>query len=141
AGETVEGLFRRIGGIIKTCHSPHLIFIMTGINNVASGDLDFIDTYRGVCNKLFDAYPSAKIFIHSLLPNRLPWISPDFLQSVNRSIKKLAQETGVEYLDLYPEFLDKDDTPSKAYFLDDGVHLSQKGYAIWSDVLATVINR
>ncbi|MGD0887182.1 MAG: GDSL-type esterase/lipase family protein [Thermodesulfovibrionales bacterium] len=141
AGETVQGLLFRIRGILNTYRSPDLIFIMTGINNVAGDDLDFIDTYKRVCKQLLDGYPSARIFINSLLPNLLPWISADSLRSVNRSIGKLAEESGAEYLDVYPAFLDEEGNPVRDYLLDDGVHLSDKGYAVWADMLEMVINR
>jgi len=141
AGETVEGLLFRITGMLKTYHSPDLIFIMTGINNVAGKDLDFIDTYRRVCKQLLDGYPGVRIFINSLLPNLLPWMSADSLRSVNRSLEKLAKENEAEYLNVYPAFLDKEGNPVRDYLLDDGVHLSEKGYAVWADMLEMVINR
>jgi lysophospholipase L1-like esterase len=38
----------------------------------------------------------------------------------------------VEYLDLFSLFMGHDSAPIKDYLLDDGVHLSNKGYIVWS---------
>jgi lysophospholipase L1-like esterase len=68
-------------------------------------------------------------------------MSADSLRSVNRSLEKLAKENEAEYLNVYPAFLDKEGNPVRDYLLDDGVHLSEKGYAVWADMLEMVINR
>ena len=68
AGESVEGLLFRLDGIIKAYTEAELIFIMTGINNIAMEDFDFFDSYRGIISKLSAAYPNARVFVHSLLP-------------------------------------------------------------------------
>jgi lysophospholipase L1-like esterase len=46
AGESVEGLLSRLDGIIKTYPEADLIFIMTGINNIAMEDFDFLVLQR-----------------------------------------------------------------------------------------------
>ncbi|MBI5057453.1 MAG: GDSL family lipase [Nitrospirae bacterium] len=139
AGESVEGLLARTGRTIETHPDADLIFIMTGINNVAMEDFDFLGPYRQIINKLSSAYPNARTFIHSLLPVLVDFIADESIRSVNSSIKALAKDTGVEFLDLYKLFIDDQGKPVKEYLLDDGVHLSGKGYDVWCGELAQII--
>ncbi len=141
AGETVEGLFSRLPGIIRRYPSADLIFIMTGINNVAMEEFDFLDPYRKVLEGLAASYPHSRIFIHSLLPAVLPWIGNSSIQEVNRALKKVAEEKGTGYIDLYSRFVDEKGGPMKEYLLPDGVHLSDRGYAVWAEALEGIIEQ
>lgn len=141
AGETVEGLLSRIDGITREYPHFDLVFIMTGTNNVAMEDFDFMYPYREIIEKLSAAYPKTKIFIHSILPVILEWITDEDIQRANRSIKKMAKATGVEFLDIYKLFVDIEGKALKDYLLEDGVHLSNKGYAVWTDALDRIVNQ
>ncbi len=140
AGESVEGLLSRLDRIIKTYPEADLIFIMTGINNIAMEDFDFLDSYRQIIAKLSVAYPEAKMFIHSLLPVLVDFISNDSILNVNDAIKTLAIGMRVEFVDVQKHFIDNRGNPNKDYLLDDGVHLSDEGYNVWSGILEEIIN-
>ena len=101
AGESVEGLLSRIDRITTHHPSADLIFIMTGINNVAMEDFAFFDSYKKIIERLSNAYPDARIFIQSLLPILVDFIPDVSIRNVNVSLKELARETGVDYLELY----------------------------------------
>jgi len=87
------------------------------------------------------AYPNANMFIHSLLPVLVDFISNDSILNINDSIKALAGEMRVEFVDVHKYFIDKQGKPVKDYLLDDGVHLSGEGYNVWSGALEEIINR
>ncbi|MEK6582257.1 MAG: GDSL-type esterase/lipase family protein [Nitrospirota bacterium] len=141
AGETVEGLLSRIDRITKEHPSADLIFIMTGLNNIAMDDFGFLGSYKKILEKLSPAYPSAKIFMHSILPVIVDFISNETIKNVNKSLEKLAVETDIEFLDIYNLFIDKKGRAIKDYLLDDGVHLSDKGYEVWAEVVEEVIEQ
>ena len=140
AGESVEGLLSRVMKIRDICPEADMIFIMTGINNVAMGDTEFIGFYRMIIEKLSSAYPDAKIFINSLLPTAVDFIQNDSVRGVNGSLKKLAEDTGAQYLDIYYLFVDEEGMAQGDYLSADGVHLSNRGYEVWSDELDGIIN-
>jgi len=140
-GETVEGLLSRINGIIREYPHADLIFIMTGTNNVAMEEYDFLDAYREIIEKLSAAYPKAVIYVHSILPIMLEWIAGEDIQRVNQSIKEMTGKTGAGFLDIYRLFTDQEGKAVKDYFLEDGVHLSDKGYSVWTGVLEKMVNK
>lgn len=141
AGETVEGLHSRIARITRKYPSPDLVLIMTGINNVAMEDFGFFKSYRGIVEALSSAYPDARIVLHTLLPTLLSWIPNQRIQEVNRSLHEIAHEMNTEFLDLNSIFIDPQGNPIKDYLFPDGVHLSEKGYLRWAEVLTQIIDR
>jgi len=141
AGEMVEGLLRRIGSITDKYDSADLIFIMSGLNDVAMEEFGFINSYREIIIRLKSAYPDARICINSLLPTSVDFISNTSIWDINGSLKDLADESGIEYLDIYRDFTHDDGRVIREYLLADGVHLSDKGYEVWSGLLEEVVTR
>jgi lysophospholipase L1-like esterase len=139
AGESVEGLLARVVRVKEVCPEAEMIFIMSGINNVAMGDTEFIEFYRIILEKLYSSYPDAKVFIISLLPVLADFISNESVWHVNESLKTLAQDVNAEYLDINSRSVDTKGRPVREYLLADGVHLSREGYDVWSNVIEQVI--
>ena len=133
AGETVEGLYARLPVVYTQLDVPDTIFIMSGINNLAMGHRKFITTYRKIVRGLKKQYKSPRIYVHSLLPVLFPWISNDEIRGINMQLKKMADAEKVDYLDVYSLFLDHEGQTIADYLLEDGVHVSEKGYRVWSN--------
>lgn len=136
AGETVEGLYSRLQVLYTQLDTPDAIFIMSGINNLAMGHRKFITTYRKIVRGLKKQYKSPKIpkiFVQSLLPVLFPWISNEEIRGINLQLKEMADAEKVGYLDIYALFLDPEGRTVAAYLLEDGVHVSEKGYSVWSN--------
>jgi lysophospholipase L1-like esterase len=138
AGETVEGLLGRLKHITMNHPGADLIFIMTGANNIAMEDYDFFAPYGKIIDSLKRSYPDANIYIHSVLPILLDWVSGSSIEAVNRSIKELAADREVEFIDIHNDFT-TDGQVITDYLLDDGVHLSNEGYEVWSSVIDRII--
>jgi lysophospholipase L1-like esterase len=136
SGETVEWLMERIPRIIEKHPKADMIFLQSGINNVAMEDSGFIAEYRKVVERLRAAYPAAKVYITSLLPTLLPFISPDEIVRLNMLLRELVVETGCTYLNVHTAFM-QGDLPSLLSM--DGIHLSQRGYEVWADIVEKVI--
>lgn len=141
AGETVEGLLLRTGRIISGHSEPDIVFLMTGINNVAMEDYEFAGDLKEIVLRLKAAWPKAEIFVHSLIPVVLEWVRPEDILKTNLKIKAVAEETGTGYIDIYGFFLDESGLVREELFLPDGVHLGEKGYALWSEALKQIIGK
>ena len=141
AGETVEGLYSRLPGIIAKVPLPDFIFVMSGINNLAMEDRAFIKPYGSLIERLKRAWPSAHIYIHSLLPVGTPFLSNDDVREMNSELRALAARERVGYADVHSLFLDEIGTPNASCLLEDGVHLSDEGYRVWSARIEEIIVR
>jgi lysophospholipase L1-like esterase len=136
AGETVEGLLARLDGAIEKHPSADIVFLQTGLNNVAMEDTGFIDSYRTILKRLSSSYPYARIYVTSLLPTLFEEISPEVITRINESLRTLAQEGGALYLDIHSLILKRGVGDC---LLQDGVHLNDTGYEVWAAALEDVI--
>ncbi|MFO0754096.1 MAG: GDSL-type esterase/lipase family protein [Thermodesulfovibrionales bacterium] len=132
AGETVDGLLGRMDRVLLALHDPDLVFVMSGINNIAMEDREIAGPYKKVINKLVSSYERAAIVVQSILPVELSWVDNGVIRELNASLRELALTYRAGYLDLHPLFLDPSGKPDRSLLLGDGVHLSEKGYAVWS---------
>jgi len=139
AGETVGGLRSRLKRIMAHIQPPDKVFIMTGINNLAMGDDDILDDYRAIVRAISSLYPAAAIYVQSLLPVLFPYITNEDIGKMNAKLRDMAAEQGSVFLDLHAEFLDEKGRPVPAYLLDDGVHVSDTGYRVWSAELERLL--
>ena len=132
SGERVEELLHRMPSIHAEVKDPDCIFLMTGINNIGMGTYDIIDTYRQVVLDLATQYKSSKLVIQSILPITLAWIDISRIKDINLQLKEIAHEFNAAYLDVHTLFVDTQGNPRTECLQEDGVHLSSKGYEVWS---------
>ena len=136
SGETVEGLLVRVDRILpaiqKGGRDPDFIFVMTGINNIAMEDYEIMASYRAVITAIAGSFSKSRLVIQSILPVRIHWIDNTIIRQLNESLKQMAKDFKAEYLDLYSIFISAGSEPKKECLLDDGVHVSDKGYEVWS---------
>ncbi len=136
AGETVEGLLSRITRDLGGWPVPDFVFIMSGANNVAMEETGFIGEYRETINRIKAKAPGAKVYIHSILPMLLPWVTHEMVTHINGYLRKLAEETGAGYLDVNSLFVE---AGVRECLVEDGVHISERGYEIWSKMIEGII--
>lgn len=132
SGETAEGLLARRERVRAQITSPDFIFLMTGINNIASEQHDIIQPYREIVRNLTTWYKQATVVVQSILPIALAWIDNRMIQDLNGQLDEIAHEMGATYLDVYAMFVDSRGKPISGYLSDDGVHLADKGYDAWA---------
>ncbi len=132
SGETVERLLARRERIRAQIDNPDFIFLMTGINNIASEQYDIVPPYREIVRNLATWYKQATVVVQSILPIDVTWIDNTVIKDANRHLEQIARALGAEYLDVYTLFVDAHGRPKKGYLSDDGVHLADKGYDAWT---------
>ncbi|MEJ2696497.1 MAG: GDSL-type esterase/lipase family protein [Candidatus Sulfobium sp.] len=135
AGEPVEGLLGRMSDIRTAIVRADLVFVMTGINNIAMEDYDIIPRYEKVLDTLVSDSAGAEIVIQSILPVRLPWVDNAEIEKINSDLEKTARGMKVRYFDIYHLFVDAGGNPVREYLSEDGVHLSARGYEVWSGAI------
>lgn len=146
SGEKSTGLRDRLYLLDQT--SPEAVFIMVGINDLIWGgsEANVVYNVRKMVDYLHQTHPQTRVVVQSILPHggematwegrdRLVTIPPDQIRTVNVQLKAVAAETGAEFLDLYPLFVNGDGY-LRADLTTDGLHLNQDGYMVWRTALA-----
>jgi lysophospholipase L1-like esterase len=139
SGERVEELLDRLDRIHARIDEPDILFIMTGINNIAMDDYEITGYYRAVIERLTSWYPRTMIVIQSLLPVDLHWIDNGIINGLNLSLQGIADAFKTEYLNVYSHFVNQEGRLIPSYLLDDGVHISDEGYSVWASVVAAYL--
>jgi lysophospholipase L1-like esterase len=132
SGETVDELLARLEYIRSLVDNPDYIFIMSGINNIANQQFRILEPYREVVRNLTKCYKKSKVVVQSILPVDLPWINNNIIIDINLNLEKIAIEYASWYLDIYRNFVDSNGNIKKGYLSNDGVHLANRGYAVWA---------
>ncbi len=146
SGENSGGLRNRLYLLDDT--SPEAVFIMVGINDLVWGGskADLVYNVRRMIDYLRQTHPQTRVVVQSILPHggetatwegrdRLATIPPDLIRQVNDQLKLVAAETGVDFLNLYPLFVNGDGY-LRADLTTDGLHLNENGYMVWRTALA-----
>lgn len=141
SGETVEALISRRDSIRSRIENPDIIFLMTGINNIANQQYDIFAPYREIVRNLTTWYRKSAVIVQSILPVDLTWISNNIIRDTNRRLEQIAREYEAGYLDLYAMFVDDDENAKAGYLQDDGVHLSNRGYEVWANNVETFLRK
>ena len=132
SGETVQELLARSSSVVERGTEPDWLFVMSGINNVAMEDFGFLPAYGELLDNFRDGFPSAKLVACSLLPVRLSWVASSTLPRMNEGIKKVTELSGAFFFDIHDSFLADDGLADRRFLLEDGVHISDAGYAHWA---------
>ncbi len=134
AGDTTDGLLYRLHYTLDK--GPTTIIMMIGINDLLQG-VPLQQVKEGYA-RLLDALEKID---HLILLSNLPVSMMPQTQQINEDVialnyflKQKAKESGALYIDLYKAFSDVKGGLIEAYTLD-GVHLNEKGYAVWEEVL------
>lgn len=135
SGDTAAGTIRRLSLFSRT--RPDTIHVMLGINDLRRGvsDAQLLNDQRYIMRRLRQQHPQAQIVVHSILPTRLDYLRSDRIQPINRQLEAIAQQEGVQFLDLQPYFADAEGN-LRTDLTTDGLHLNPQGYAMWYRVLS-----
>ena len=137
-----EGLYNRIDQIIEL--RPKMVFIMIGINDIKENvAIDQTKQYcKLTCEKIKNELPNTQIYLLSILPT----MTADEQQvnnicSINKWYELYCRDNQqIEYVNLYPLYLDDLGKPNESLYSKDGVHLNGDGYKVWVEAVSTYID-
>lgn len=134
-GETVGGWLHLTSLAVSRCPSPDYLVVMLGANNLWQQDFTFCGAYRELIDEFRRLYPQTRIVVCSLLPHELSWLAPSAIPRLNDALRQIVEEGGDLFVDVCSAFL----LDPAGCFLEDGVHVSQKGYGKWCESLSGVL--
>ena len=141
SGDTSEGVYDRLDPVVKGKTAK--IFILIGINDISRGiEVEtIVQNMKRIVEKIQTESPKTKIYIQSILP-----VNPDFgmfkghqkpqlIKEINQQYQNIAKEYKVNYINLYPHFLEEGTDRMNEKYTNDGLHLLGEGYLLWSEII------
>lgn len=134
--DETKGVLNRIDEVVN--RNPKEVFILIGINDIQSKVEK--DVFQKNIEKVVDSFDkdSTTVVLQSILPiNNKAFhnkISNGRVHQFNEVLQKIAEEKGIQYIDLHRHFEDEKGQLKKELTVD-GIHLNGKGYDIWMNNL------
>jgi lysophospholipase L1-like esterase len=125
-------------------YSPRLIVFYAGDNDIESGKSpqQVSGDFQAFAKLVHDSLPETRIVYLPIKPSIARWPKWSQMQAVNSSVAQLSQSgERIIYVDTSTPMLGDDGKPRAELFLDDGLHLNAKGYALWSETLGPALHR
>lgn len=126
----------RASEALITRHAPRAVVIYAGTNDLALGVSATVtlDRLRCLRHRIGARLGwSLPVLFVSVAPNPSRWAGWSVAQAFNASVQALAaQDPGLVYVDVATPFLATGSPPDAGLFVADGLHLSARGYALWT---------
>lgn len=125
-------------------YQPQLIVFYAGNNDIKAGKppeevaADFVK-FKDVVHK---ALPETKMLYISIHPSVSRWSLDAEMRKANTLIQKqCGKDKRLTFVSIYKEMLGKDGTPNKELLHDDMLHLSPKGYELWTKKITPYLDK
>lgn len=119
-------------------HKPRAIVFYAGDNDIAAGkspEKVFAD-YQTFVARIHKDLPETKIVYVAIKPSIRRWNLVGSMREANRMIEEFSsKEELLEYVDVDSPMIGDDGRPREELFLQDGLHLSDEGYRIWTELV------
>lgn len=139
-GQDIKGMLMRTDQI-KDVH-PKKIFIMAGVNSLWYTKHDFEESYERLINKIRSENRNSQLYVLNILPEcdgkGGKSSNNQIIRERNYFIKKIAEKIGIECIDLYTVYADRNGQLPMSMSVD-GLHLKPNAHSIMYKELSPYI--
>ena len=128
---------------IATIYKPRTIVLYAGDNDIAGKKTpeQVLEDYIDFIILVREHLPQTKIIYLSIKPSPSRWSMWNDMRQANRLIKMYTDSDNMQYYaDTATPMLDSQGKPLGDLFVDDSLHLSKKGYDLWSEILKPILD-
>jgi len=125
-------------------HRPKTVVFFAGGNDIAAGKTaeTVADDFKQFVAKVHDDLPDTRILVIAIKPSIARWHMVDTIRDANARIEAFTRMVDrVEFVDVFPAMIGNDGTVRTDLFVKDGLHLNDKGYALWTSILMPYLSR
>ena len=137
-GSTLEACVHFFHRILKPYH-PQQLVIYAGDNDLGDGKKpDEVFTYfKKLCKLIVNEYVNTKVFYISIKPSIARWEINDQIKHTNALIEQAihTRYRQINFINIYNSMINEQGMPIPELYIEDGLHLSLKGYNVWKQVL------
>lgn len=123
-------------------YEPRLIFVYEGDNDVASGKSParVFGDFREFVGRVKERLPGTRVAFLAIKPSRARWDYVHEMREVNALVEQRAKvDSAVVFVDTFSPMLGESGEPMDSLFVDDRLHLSPRGYAVWREIVREIL--
>ena len=123
---------------------PSMVVVYSGDNDIANSQVPsqiaekadrFVDGLRREAS-------GALVIILAAKPSMARWELKDKYQELNEQLKKVAENYDhVVFVDVWNPMLKQNGEVNPKLFIEDGLHMNEKGYKIWKNLLLPYLSK
>lgn len=138
-GSTLLDLIRYENEIIFP-YNPSCMLIYCGENDIANDNAVDGKIVFERFNKLYadirTKFPGIPVIYISMKPSPARWhLQDQYLEGNHLIAKHYGQDKNFYFADVWQAMLDENNQPNKSLFVEDMLHMNNKGYEIWKEII------
>ncbi|MBX7207421.1 MAG: hypothetical protein K1X78_03830 [Verrucomicrobiaceae bacterium] len=120
-------------------YRPRQIVFYAGGNDINAGKTPervFTD-FKAFVARVRAKLPDVRVSFISVAGNPKRWSQVEQVRALNGMVETWARtQTKMDFINVFPHMMGPDGTPKPDIFVSDQLHMNEKGYAIWKEVVA-----
>jgi len=119
-------------------YEPKRIVMYAGGNDINANKTpeQVARDFRAFVAKVHAKLPETKIAYISIAGNPARWAQVERVKRANELIREFTTtDKRLQFIDVFPHMLGEDGKPLPDIFVEDRLHMNEKGYAIWKRVV------
>ncbi len=119
-------------------HQPRVVVLYAGDNDLAKGKTPerVTSDFKQFVATVHKSQPDTKIVFIAVKPSIARWKLIDKVRAANAAVAEICSKNeSLEFVDIDAPMLGDDGKPRPDLFLKDGLHMTEAGYEIWSDLV------
>ena len=120
-------------------YKPKHILLYAGDNDIARGksaEIVLAD-FKKFARIIHEKTPQARISFIAIKPSLSRWKLAKKMEKANSLIRTFCRtDAHLSFIDIWKPMLGSDGKPKPELFIRDGLHLNNKGYALWAKIVA-----
>jgi lysophospholipase L1-like esterase len=124
-------------------YRPRLIVLYAGDNDLAAGHTpeQVASDYRAFATRVHRALPDTRIAFISIKPSPSRWSLADKMRQANAMVAAdIARDPRATFVDVFTPMLGTNGRPRPELFVEDSLHMTSAGYALWRQIVARAVN-
>ena len=118
---------------------PGSIIVYAGDNDLGDGrhPEEVFIFFQQLVARIRQHFGDIPLAFISIKPSITRWDIVDRIRYTNKIIKEeiAAQSNHLYYIDVYSRMIDKAGYPRREFLDPDGLHINDKGYALWKEII------
>jgi lysophospholipase L1-like esterase len=116
-------------------YKPGTIVFYAGDNDIGGGRKaqQVIDDFRAFVETVRKDNPTCRVLFVAVKPSLARWKKFEEQQKANALVREFCEKgERLTFVDVVPLMLRPDGTPNPELFVKDGLHMTPKGYEVWT---------
>ena len=119
-------------------HQPRTVIFYAGDNDIAAGKTpqQVADAFKAFASRVRAALPETRMAFVGIKPSIQRWAMIAQVRQANQLIRAYCDaDDRLAFIDVDGPMLGWDAKPRKELFVEDGLHLSPRGYELWTTLV------